>query len=329
MTTHTIAIAGATGFVGRYAVRELLSRGHRVRALIRSRDKARQVLPQSPNLTLIQGEATDPAAVGVLCEGATAVINAIGIIREQHGNTFQRAHVDTQRALIAGARAANGGEGVKRFVLVSALGVQDEGKAKYQSSKFEGERLLRASDLEWTILRPSIVHGVGSDFLRMASLWVKGDAAPWVFLPYFTRGVQQHGAPLLGMKRVDPKVQPVAVEDVAIAIAECLEREGAAGEIYNLVGPAAMTWPEMLEAIRDNTEGADKRLKPVGIPAELAGLKAQAMSLVGLGRLLPFDHGMAVMGGEDNTAALDKAKAELGFSPRGFVEAFREYAVRL
>lgn len=323
---HTIAIAGATGFVGRYCARELLNRGHSVRALVRSRDKARQVLPHSPSLTLVQGEATDPVAAAQACEGATAVVNAVGIIREQHGNTFQRAHIDTQRALIAAARAS---QQAKRFILISALGVQDEGRSKYQTTKFEGEKLLRASDLEWTILRPSIVHGLGSDFLRMASQWVRGDAQPWLFLPYFTRGERISWAPGWGLKRIDPKVQPVAVEDVAVAVANCLEREASVGEIYNLVGPDTLTWPQMLEAIRDNVEGSDKGLRPVGIPAELAAIQAKAAKFVGLGGLLPFDEGMAMMGGDDNTATLDKARADLGFNPRPFLPTLKQYAGQL
>src|SRR5262245_31909896 len=128
----TVAVAGATGFVGRHVVAELLARGHSVRALVRDREKARRVLPREAALAE-PGDIRD-------CQ---ACVNAIGILRETWGNSFRAVHVNTTRTLIDACRRA----GAARFVQVSAMGVSDDGKTGYQKSKYEAEQLVRRSGL--------------------------------------------------------------------------------------------------------------------------------------------------------------------------------------
>lgn len=322
----TIAVTGATGFVGAHVVRELLNRGYSVRGLVRSRDKAKSVLPASDRLRLIDADIMDPTGLAGLTAGVAACINTLGIIREAAGQTFKKIHVDATRALAASCREA----GVKRFVQISAVGVSDEGKAAYQRTKYEGEQIVKKADLSWTILRPSLIHGPRGEFIRLAKGWCSGEKQPWFFLPYFSRGrLSSEDVPLAAIYREPASVQPVAVEDVAWAAAECLTREDSVGEIYNIVGPEVLTWPELLEHMRDNIPGANQDLNPMGVPSEVAAIQALVASKIGIGALLPFDHSMAVMGAMDSTASLDKARIQLGFSPRGFRERFNEYAATI
>ncbi len=325
--TSTIAIAGATGFLGRHTVRELLSRGHTVRALVRDPDKARSVLQRDagPNLRVVAGDPFNAGALRELLAGASACINTIGIIREGGGGqTFKHVHVDTTRALVNASQVHR----VGRYVQVSALGVHDEGRTKYQQSKWEAEQIVRCSGgLGWTILRPSMIHGPDGEFIRTAAEWCRGKAAPWIFLPYFTRSeLTTHDVPLAPMRRINPQVQPVFVDDVAYAIAECLERDETTGEVYNLPGPETLTWPKLLRHMRDTLPGGDREIEPRPIPSAVAAKVARAASLLGLGPLLPFDEGMAILGGLDSTATLHKAHAHLAFRPRPFRETFAEYA---
>jgi NADH dehydrogenase len=325
--TSTIAIAGATGFLGRHTVRELLSRGHSVRALARDRDKARSVLARDAraDLRIVEGDPFSPEALRDLLSGADACINAIGIIREAGGGqTFKRVHVDTTRALVHASQAHH----AVRFIQVSALGVHDEGRTKYQQSKWEAEQIVRRSGgLGWTILRPAMIHGPDGEFIRTAAKWCRGKAAPWIFLPYFTRSeLTTHEVPLGPMKRIDPQLQPVFVGDVAHAIAECLERDQTIGEVYNLPGSETLTWPQLLRHMRDTLPGGDREIEPRPIPSEIAAKVARAAAISGMGPLLPFDEGMAILGGLDSTATLHKAHAHLAFRPRPFRETFAEYA---
>jgi uncharacterized protein YbjT (DUF2867 family) len=323
-----IAVAGATGFVGRYVVRELLSRGLRVRGLVRDRAKARAVLPAEEGLRLIQGTADDGEALAGLCAGASGVVNAIGILRETRGSTFQRQHVETTRNLVEAAQEA-GGAGPARFIQISALGVSDDSKAEYIRTKWEAEQIVRRSGLPWTIFRPSIVHGMGSDFLKTAKGWVTGEEQPWFFLPYFTRAVPSDEAFMAASRREIPRIAPVAVEDVAWAVGEALRRSEAAGEIINLAGPEELSWPEMLEEIKGAVPHSLEKLRPLGVPSELAAMKARVMRMLGMGGLLPFDEGMAIMGAMDSVASADKARALLGFNPRPFRATLRRYAAAI
>ena len=80
----------------------------------------------------------------------------------------------------------------------------------------------------------------------LAKQWAGGHAAPYIFMPYFARQVEDKRVPLGPVKTVDPRIAPVAVEDVARAFVGCLENPKAFGELYNLAGSETLTWPQML-----------------------------------------------------------------------------------
>ena len=325
--SRTVAVTGSTGFVGRNIVRALLSRGWTVHALCRDRAKARDVLPADAGaaLRIVEGEFADAPVLAGLLAGCRATVHAVGILRESgKGQTFERVHTGTTRALVNACRAS----GVRRLVHISALGVHDEGRTNYQRSKFEAEQIIRRSDLDWTILRPSLIHGPEGEFIRLARGWVSGHNPPWTFLPYFSRAeVVDASVPLPSIRRVAPSVQPVAVEDVARAVTESLERPESIGEVYPLVGAEALTWPQLLRHIRDHTPGANGDLEPRALPAEPAAAAARAARHLGLGALLPFDEGMALNGAQDSTGSPAKAAADLGFTPRSFRDAYRAHAL--
>lgn len=318
-----VALTGATGFVGRNLAQVLLTAGYSVRALVRNREKAREVLPNDRRLTLVMGEATNSNDARELLRGANICINLVGIVREDRktGQTFQRIHVDVTRVLVAACEEL----GVQRYLQMSAIGASDTGVCQYQTSKFDGEKAVRLSNLKWTILRCSMIHGKDGEFIQQAQQWCKGEAAPWFFLPYFTGGTEDPRVPLGGTNPVAARIAPVAVEDVCAAYIAAINKDTTFGEIYNLSGPDPMTWPVMLETIRDNTPGAHK-FSPFGIPASLAAMKAKALGAVGLGSLLPFDEGMALMGAQDNFADITKAQHDLNFSPRPFARSYAAYA---
>lgn len=325
MPRSTIAVTGASGFVGRHLVRELLHQGYAVKALVRDAARASRVLPQSPALSLTIGHVLDADIPQRLLRDTSACINLIGILREAPaGQTFQRLHVDATRALASAASSL----GVRRFLQMSALGVRDDAPSAYQRSKWDAECLLRDSTLDYTIFRPGLIHGVGSEFLEMVKGFASGLEPPFFFLPYFTRDIPNHHAPLAGGSTHIPRVAPVAVEDVAKAFVSAIPNPATIGETYNLVGPETLDWPTLLSLVRDHT-GGNHALKPWGIPASLASHAAAFAAALGAGRFLPFDQGMPIMASEDSTADATKAKAHLNLDFAPFSSRFRQYAPQL
>ena len=314
MSNRTIAVAGATGFVGRHAVKALLDAGFAVRALVRDRAKARTVLPSAPadKLAIVQGDGLSRASMTELVQGSHAAVHLIGILRENGAEqTFQRMHVETARYLLDACKGA----GVGRYVQLSALGANHDGPTKYQLTKWAGEELVRASGLNWTILRPSMIMGHGSEFEKTAKGWFDGDTAPWYFAPYFMGWKEDNSVPAGPVTFTDPVIQPVAVDDVAKAIVSSLQHEATIGEIYNLVGPDKMTWPQMLTRLR-NAIAPTSATAPLGIPGKVAALAAKGAALAGMGGVLPFDEGMAIMGSLDSVSEMHKAEKQLGFHPK-------------
>ncbi len=322
---HTVAVTGATGFVGRHLVRALLGAGHRVRALVRDREKAGRVLPKDERLAVVEGEILDGRSPAAVCAGADVAVHLIGIIREAPGGqTFERMHVQATEAIVSAARSA----GVLRHLHMSALGVQDNTGIAYLESKFEAERRVVDSGLAWTIFRPALIHGADGEFTGMMRTWAEGRAFPFLFMPYFTRAEYVPGQ--AGVPRVvAPRVAPVHVDDVAAAFVGAIDNERAVGEIYNLAGPEELPFPEMLHAVRDALPLANKSIRARGIPGRAAAAKARAAAAVGLGGLLPFDEGMARMGERDVVATLTKAERHLGWRPRPFRASIREYAASI
>lgn len=307
---RTVAVTGATGFVGRHVVRELHSRGHTVRALARDPETAREAL-RGLACTTVVGDVFDDRSLSSLMVGADTVIHLIGIRRELgRGVTFQRMHVEATRRVAEAATLA----GARRFLHMSALGARPEAPCAYQRTKFEGEQIVRRSGLAWTIFRPSVILGHEGEFLQMAAEWARGEAAPYTFLPYFFSTDPASGEAICG------RVQPVAAEDVAWAFVESLGAEQTVGEVYPIGGPEEMAWTTLLEAIHEAVPDAKEKLKPRGISSVFAANLAKAAAALGLAGALPFGPDEPVMGAEDNTCRLEKAAAHFGFSPRSLEE---------
>lgn len=329
----TIAVTGASGFVGRRVVRALLERGHTVRALVRELASAKGAFgsPMPAGVELVTGDVCDPAALDELVRGAQACIHLVGIIREERGEdparpqSFERMHVHATQAVIDACKRAT----ISRYLHMSALGVGPEGKAKYQQTKWEAEQIVRRSGLAWTIFRPSLIHGHDGEFMQMMSDVVAGEVAPYVFAPYFARMRVDFSVPMGAVWFEPAMVQPVAVEDVAASFCAALERPETAGEIYNLVGSEALNWQELTEFLRDTLPGGKKNMGTWYVPGAHAAMIARCAGKLGMGSLLPFDEGQALMATQDTSADPSKMTHDLGITPRPFRAGVRGYAGRV
>ncbi|MBK2451879.1 SDR family oxidoreductase, partial [Escherichia coli] len=146
-----LAITGGTGFVGSTLIDLALARGHQVRAL------TRRPQPTRDGVTWVEGALDTPDALAELTTGADAAIHVAGVVNAPSRDGFSRGNIDGTRAMVAAATGA----GVERFVQVSSLAAREPRLSAYGWSKAEADALVKASDLDWTIVRPPAVYGPG------------------------------------------------------------------------------------------------------------------------------------------------------------------------
>lgn len=220
-----IFVTGGSGFVGRAVIDQLLQQGHEVSALMR---KPRPELKRQ-GLTQISGDTTQAHSLDGALQGCDAVIHLVGIIREfpSRDITFSRLHIDSTRNLIEAAQQ----QGVSRFLHMSANGSRPDGVSAYHRSKWAAEELVRASDLQWTIFRPSLIFGPGDEFINMLAPMVK--YSPLV--PVFGDG--------------DYLLQPAHVENIAQAFTRSLQLSASYGRSYSCCGPQALSYNQLLDLI--------------------------------------------------------------------------------
>jgi NADH dehydrogenase len=244
----TVLVTGATGFIGPHVVHTLRARDTPVRALVRDPSRASRLAAWG--VELVRGDATDPASLHAAASGVDAIVHLVAIIRGKPED-FERVMAQGTRDLVAAAQEA----GVRRFVLASALGLDERSKnaVPYFAAKWAMESAVRESGLEHVILRPSFVFGrdggVLPTFVRLARY------AP--VTPIIGPGTQ--------------RLQPVWVEDVAEYYARSVELPEAAGRTFEIGGPDAVTWDDFWDRLK-RTLGA--RRPAVHVPFRVMRVQA-------------------------------------------------------
>jgi nucleoside-diphosphate-sugar epimerase len=285
-----IAIVGATGFVGSHLVPHLVGAGHRVIAI--SRDGRR--LPEWGDAVVAQ--AADVATgIGVdeaLAE-ADAVVHLAAIPRETRGRRFADVNVRGTERVVASAERA----GVRRFVHLSVLGVADDPKLAYLYSKWRGEQAVRASSLDWVVLRPSLMFGTGDGFFNLVKATLR----------YWSPGIV--AIPGKG----DARFQPLSVDDLAIGVERSVTDAGRAGSVYELGGPDHVTYRQIVDEVMRAT--GMRRLK-VGIPIPLISALTAVTDRVL--PIFPVSHDQISSLQRPNYTDLDAFERAFGVKPRPF-----------
>lgn len=278
-----VVIVGGTGFIGRHLATALKDAGHAVTTLGRA------------GLDLAHD---DEATMAERLAGHQVVVNAAGLVRSRGGNTMDAIHATGAVRLFRACAAA----GVKRLIHISALGAVSAGATEYQRTKGKAEDALeRGADLDWCVLRPSVVVGRGG-----ASTAVLCALAALPLPPRIGPGIWQ--------------VQPVHVDDLAELVAALVEREGPLPRSVDVVGPAPVTTDELTATLR-----AWLGLPPAGflpMPETLLG----AIAAVGE-RLMdgPVNREIIAMLRAGNTSDPGPVSALLGRPPRALAKALARH----
>ena len=148
---RTLAVTGGTGFVGSHLMRVARGEGHELRALTRG------WRPPEDGIDWVDGALDRTDSLAKLCEGADAIVHVAGLINASSRAGFEAVNVGGTANMIDAARKA----GVRRFVQISSLAAREPELSDYGRSKAKAERLVAASGLDWTIIRPPAVYGPG------------------------------------------------------------------------------------------------------------------------------------------------------------------------
>jgi len=308
-----VLVTGASGFVGTAVIDELISRNLSVVALV----NRRPLRSRSESVQIARASVFDDKSLDAAMGGCDAVIHLVGIIMEKRsaGVTFQRIHVDGTRSVLDAVKR----NGITRYVHMSALGTRPHPRSEYHRTKFAAEELVRGSGLDWTIFRPSLIHGPDGEFMKLEAMWARKRAPFPVlfmpFMPYFGAGVLGFGGAGL--------LQPVHVSDVARAFVDSVQNLKTAGEIYPLGGPDQMTWRQLHHTVSQAVVGKNRLVLPIPVWA------GKCYSAVGIAPLLGFNRDQVLMSQEDNTCDITKFVDAFGWRPRAFEESLREYASKL
>lgn len=305
-----VFVTGGSGFVGSAVIDELLNRGDSVQALVHSK----AIRGDDPRVHSVQADLLDREALAEGMRGCDAVVHLVGIIMEKpaKGLTFERIHYEGTKAVVDAVRSA----GVRRYMHMSALGVRPDAVSEYHRTKHRAEEYVRSSGLDWTILRPSLIHGPQGEFMKTEVQWARGfRLPPFLFMPYF-------GAGFLGSRGAG-KLQPVYVNDVARAFSDALQNPGTIGRMYSLGGPDQFTWPELHHTVAQAVIGKRRLVLP--IPA----WKARLLTRILPAAMLPFNRDQIIMSQEDNTCDLTAFRADFGWEPQPFAATLRSYVEQM
>jgi NADH dehydrogenase len=288
-----IFIAGGTGFVGEHLIKELQKSGHSVRTLLHSRSTNGGEVEQ------VAGDITRPETFEQGLNGCDAVINLVGIIREfpARGITFEKLHVRATTNLLAAAA----GNGIHRYLQMSALGTRPAAVSAYHQSKWRAEELVRKSGLEWTIFRPSLIFGPHDTFINMLAAQLR--LAPIM--------------PVIGSGSY--RLQPIHADDVARCFTLALMMPESIGQTYELCGGDRVSYEALLNMIA----AALERPRPFK-PHLPLGLMKLAIPLLQKIPQFPITMDQLQMLLEESICGGEWQKT-FGFEPHGLQAGIGEY----
>ena len=283
-----VLVTGATGFLGRRVVQELLAHNYQVRCLVHTPGRERIFADRSVDVQY--GSVSDPDALTSACQGVEFIVHLVAIIRQSKRAKFDGVNRQGTANVIAAAQEAGS---VKHFIQIGAVGVSDNRRYPYLYSKWQGEREVIHSGIPSTIIRPSLIFGEGDEFVTALAALAR--AFPLI--------------PVVGTGR--NRLQPILAEDVARCIALALDRDDLKGKTVEIGGPQQLSYNEVVGVVA-RTLG--KRGLRFHLPVWFMWLNVMLMELM-LPRP-PITLEQLRMLPIRNVAELNSVEETFGFAPR-------------
>jgi uncharacterized protein YbjT (DUF2867 family) len=224
-----ILLTGANGFLGRYLLAHLTATGHEVVPAVRNPASTDRLLARPSSLFADFNRDTVASTWLPRLEGIDAVINCAGILQARPGQSIDAIHTDAPKALFDACKLAN----VRRIIQISAISAETAARTAYASTKKSADDYLTTTELDWIILRPSIVYAEGA--YGGAALFRALGALPFA-IPIPGDGNQTFS--------------PIHVDDLAHAILRILASPSINRIVIDPVGPDRLVLGEMLADLR-------------------------------------------------------------------------------
>lgn len=241
-----VLVIGATGYIGRLLVPRLLAQGYRVRALVRSVERAGAVLPAACERH--GGDVLRPETLPAAMQGVEAVVYLVHSMADAH-HDFEAC--DRAGASHVGQAAARAG--VQRIVYLGGLGDPRRPLSRHLRSRQEVGLILAASGVPTTELRAGPIVGAGSASFEILRTLV--ERLPVMVQPRW----------------VATRCQPIAVDDVLAYLLAALAEPRSAGQVLEIGGPDVLTYGEMMRQVGDLLR---LRRATVGVPFLSPGLSS-------------------------------------------------------
>ena len=296
-----IVVVGGTGFLGRHIVRGLLDAGHDVTVLGRHPDSVGSIRLLA-RAKAARGDVTDPASLTGTLHGADAVVMSVTFPNypmelPRKGLTFDRYEAKGSENLVAEAKSA----GVRRFLFVSGAGADTSSDKSWYRAKGLAEQTIKASGIDYVIIRPSWIYGPEDKSVNKIVSMVK--LSPVV--------------PRLGVR--PQRIQPLYVDDLADAVVRAFARDDAWNQTFEIGGPQVMTMDEVIHSI---AKVLGKRRATLPIPRVLARAGTAPLALLPKPPMTPTGVDFA---SQDGLVDMRTARRVLGVDPVPFEEGLRKY----
>jgi len=240
-----VLVTGATGLIGAAVVAQLIETEHEVVGIARRTGRAARSLSVVRWIALDIATATRPEDWLPYLAGIDAVVNCAGVLQDNLRDSTRGVHLDGVDALFVACER----QGVRRIVQISAIGVDRAMPTQFSASKRAGDEALMRRDLDWVIVRPSVVLGSAA----------YGGSA-------FFRGLA--ALPVLPEMPGTGRLQVVQLEDVVATVLRFLDPSAPSRVVFDLAGPERLSMTDILRLYRGWLGWPEARL--IRLPAAIA-----------------------------------------------------------
>ena len=252
-----ILVIGASGFVGGYLTKQLVSDGYRVRCMVRNPDKVRN--HAANGCEIVKGDISDFSSLQYALEGVDAVYISIHTLAPQHGDTRDQGFMDIELNGLQNIVKACVENGVRRLIYVTSLGISQTSKDAWTAGRWKVQQYLLNSGLDVTVIQPGMIVGIGGQGFNMVLANAKKSLS-------FVVGNGRN------------KFRCIAIDDLTYYLVGVLEHPRAYGQCYEVGSDDVLNADELIDVASDVLER--KHPNKIHIPLALLRFAAPLIQMM-------------------------------------------------